>query len=56
MQSKGEAPFKLDDFVQEYGKPEIVITNNAMEETKGLWKKVLRKYLLRQCTTEPYSS
>ena len=56
MQSKGEGPFKHDDFVQEYGKPEIIITNNAMEEPEGLWKKALRKYLLRQRTTEPYSS
>jgi hypothetical protein len=33
----------------------VVIMDNAMEETRGDWNKVIRKYLLSQRTTEPHS-
>jgi hypothetical protein len=33
----------------------MLITDNALEETKGEWDKVAKQYLLSQRTTEPHS-
>ena len=55
MQSKSEAAYKLELFVQEYGLPKMLLTDNAMEETRGEWEKVVTKLLIPQRTTEPHS-
>ncbi len=55
MRNKSEAPYKLDLFCKSYGLPQTLITDNALEETKGEWEKVVKEYLLKQRTTEPYS-
>ena len=55
MQSKSEAAYKLELFVQEYGLPKMLLTDNAMEETRGMWERVVTKLLIPQRTTEPHS-
>jgi hypothetical protein len=55
MQSKSDAPFKLDAFCKTYGLPQVLITDNALEETRGEWEKVCKQYLLTQRTVEPHS-
>jgi hypothetical protein len=55
MRSKSEAPYKLDAFCKTYGLPKTLITDNAPEETRGEWEKVVKQYLLTQRTTEPHS-
>jgi hypothetical protein len=55
MRSKYDAPYKLDAFCKTHGLPRMLITDNAPEETKGDWDKVVKQYLLTQRTTEPQS-
>ncbi len=55
MRSKADAPYKLDEFCKTFGTPQVLITDNAGEETKGEWNKVVKQYLLTQRTTEPNS-
>lgn len=52
---KADAHIKLDAFCKSYGLPQTLITDNAYEETLGNWEAVVKSYLLKQRTTEPYS-
>jgi hypothetical protein len=56
MCSKSDAPYKLDLFCKTYGLPQILLTDNAPEETKGEWLKVVKQFLLIQHTVEPHSA
>jgi hypothetical protein len=55
MQYKSDAPYQLHLFSKMHGIPCTLITDNALEETKGDWNKIAKQYLLSQPTTEPNS-
>ena len=53
--SRARRTIKLHLFCGEYGLPRTLITDNAKEEMRGEWEKVVTRYLLKQRTTEPHS-
>ena len=55
MNSKADAYDKLDLYCSSIGIPNVLITDNAREETSGMWNSVRKKFLIQQHTTEPYS-
>jgi len=55
MASKSEAGDKLNDFVQEIGIPEVLVTDNSGEQSGADWEKTRKFYLINQRFTEPYS-
>jgi Reverse transcriptase (RNA-dependent DNA polymerase) len=56
MKSKGDAYEILDWFCREYGVPQLLVSDNAKEETLGAWGRVVKHFLIQQRVTEPYSS
>ena len=55
MKSKADAFVSLNSYCTKYGIPNPIITNNAGEELGSDWVGVLKKFLMDQRTTEPYS-
>ena len=55
MKQKSEAGLKLNQWVIDYGLPDILVLDNAQEEIYGDWGKVVKKYHLNQKWTEPGS-
>jgi hypothetical protein len=56
MRSKSNTLYKLDLLCKTYGLPKILRTDNATEETKGEWFKIVKLFLLVQHTVEPHSA
>jgi len=48
MKQKSEAGLKLNQWVVYYGLPDLLVLDNAQEETYGHWGKVVKKYHLNQ--------
>ena len=55
MRKKSEAPAALHQWIQKYGIPGTIITDNAKEETLGEWKRMCRQILIEQASTEPHT-
>lgn len=55
MKSKADAYEVLDHVCRTYGVPQLLVSDNAKEETLGNWDKITKHYLIRQRTTEPHS-
>ena len=52
---KGDAYLGLDQFIQEVGIPQVLITDEAKEETLGTWLSTCKKYRIKMEQTLPYS-
>jgi hypothetical protein len=55
MKSKSDAHEVLDYVCRTYGVPQLLVSDNAKEETLGNWGRVTKHYLIRQRMTEPHS-
>jgi hypothetical protein len=55
MKSKSDAYEALDSICRTYGVPQLLVSDNAKEETLGNWGRVVKQYLIRQRMTEPHS-
>jgi hypothetical protein len=55
MKSKAHAYDALDYICRTYGVPQLLVSDNAKEETLGDWGRITKHYLIRQRTTEPHS-
>ncbi|MGH7955268.1 MAG: hypothetical protein ACREOZ_04835, partial [Gloeomargaritales cyanobacterium] len=55
MKLKSEAGDKLNEFIKDVGIPELLVTDNAGEETGAEWERIRKNYLVKQKWTEPYS-
>jgi Reverse transcriptase (RNA-dependent DNA polymerase) len=55
MKSKADAHEVLDYVCRTYGVPQLLVSDNAKEETLGNWGRVIKHYLIRQRMTEPHS-
>ena len=52
---KGVATLGLDKFIQDVGIPQVLITNEAKEETLGTWLSTCWKYWIKMEHKVPYS-
>ncbi|MGH7954900.1 MAG: hypothetical protein ACREOZ_02950 [Gloeomargaritales cyanobacterium] len=55
MKLKSDAGDKLNEFIKDIGIPQLLLTDNAGEETGTEWERVRKNYLIKQKWTEPYS-
>ena len=55
MKQKSEAGLKLNQWVIDYSLPDLLVSDNAQEETYEDWGKVVKKYHLNQKWMEPGS-
>jgi hypothetical protein len=55
LATKGDASLGLDKFIQNVGIPQVLITDEAKEETLGAWLTTCRKYRIKMEQTVPYS-
>jgi hypothetical protein len=55
LKKKAEAHHALVRFIQDVGIPRALLTDNAPEEIRGEWGRVVRKYHIKPRTTEPAS-
>ena len=55
MRAKSEAGNALAEFVNDWGIPQFLRTDQAKEEWDGEWGQVRQHYLIPQKTTEPHS-
>ncbi|MGH3054118.1 MAG: hypothetical protein ACRDL7_03970, partial [Gaiellaceae bacterium] len=55
MKLRSDAGDTLNEFIKDIGIPELLITDNAGEETGAEWERVRKYYLIKQKGTEPYS-
>jgi len=55
LKKKADAHHSLVKFIQDVGIPKTLLTDNAPEETRGEWARVVRKYHIKPRTTEPAS-
>ena len=53
--SKGDHAETVMDFIHEVGVPQILVSDGALEETKGRARETCRKYRIKQEVTVPYS-
>jgi Reverse transcriptase (RNA-dependent DNA polymerase) len=56
IKGKGDAFEVLEYMCREYGIPRLLVSDNAKEETLGNWGRIIKQNLIKQRTTEPYSS
>ena len=56
MKKKSKAGLKLNKWIVDYGILDLLVSDNAQEETYGTWGDVMKKYLLSQKWTEPGST
>jgi hypothetical protein len=54
MKSENEGPEALEDFIRNTGAPPVLRNDNAKMQTGNCWHEVLRKYCIKEETTEPY--
>lgn len=54
MVSKGEAPTALRHFFDNVGLPDLIISDNASEQTSQAWKTALNEFKVLHRLTEPY--
>ena len=52
---KGDSSLGLDQFIQEVGIPQVLITDEVKEETLGVWLSTCWKYQIKMEQTLPYS-
>ena len=52
---KGDSSLGLDWFIQKVGIPQVLITDEAKEETLGAWLSTCQKYWIKMEQTLPYS-
>ena len=55
MKGKGEASEALMSFINNTGIPQNLVSDGALEESKGNWEKVTKKYHIRQKLIIPHS-
>jgi len=55
LKKKADAHHALVQFIQDVGIPKALLTDNAPEETRGEWGRIVRKYHIKPRTTEPAS-
>ena len=55
LATKGDALLGLDKFIQDVGIPQVLITDEAKEETLGAWLTTCQKYQIKMEQTVPYS-
>ena len=55
MKTKSKAGTKLGEFVNDWGIPKFLRTDQAKEEWDGEWGRVRKHFLIPQRTTEPHS-
>jgi len=55
MRSKSEAHHTLMRFIHDVGVPKDLLTDQAPEEMRGEWGQIVKKYRIRQKTTEAHS-
>jgi hypothetical protein len=55
MKSKSEAPYALNEFIQDIGIPSQLHTDEAKELTIGRWKEICQTHGIKQTQTEPHS-
>ena len=55
MKGKGEASEALMSFINDTGIPQSLVSDGALEESKGNWEKVTKKYHIRQKLIIPQS-
>ena len=55
MKGKGEASEALMSFINDTGIPQNLVSDGALEESKGNWEKVTKKYPFRQKLIIPHS-
>jgi hypothetical protein len=52
MRAKGDAPHALMLFIHEVGVPKTLLSDLALEETRGEWAKIVKQYHIDHRTTE----
>jgi hypothetical protein len=55
MRAKGDAPHALMSFIHEVGVPKTLMSDLALEETRGEWAKIVKQYYIGHRTTEAKS-
>lgn len=55
MRTKGDAPHALMLFIHEVGVPKSLLSDLALEETRGEWGKIVKQYHIDHRTTEAKS-
>ena len=55
MKNKADAHHALMRFIHEVGVPKNLLTDRAQEEMRGEWGQIVKKYRIRQKTTEAHS-
>lgn len=55
IKSKADAHEVLDYVCRTYGVPQLLVSDNAKEETLGNWGRITKHYLIKQRMTEPHS-
>ena len=55
MKTKSDAYLALDKVCRTYGVPQLLVSDNAKEETLGNWGRISKQYLIKQRMTEPHS-
>ena len=54
MMTESEAPTALEDFIRKVGAPHTLRNDNSKVQTGKRWKEILRKYAIKDETTEPH--
>jgi hypothetical protein len=55
MRAKGDAPHALMLFIHEVGIPKTILSDLALEETRGEWSRIVKQYHIDHRTTEAKS-
>jgi len=55
IKAKAEAPYALQEFIQDVGIPSSIHTDEAKELTIGIWREICRSHSIKQTLTEPHS-
>ena len=54
MHAKSEAPHALKNFIDDIGRPETIVTDNAKEETSKAWSTHCKHYSIKMREVDPY--